>query len=279
MAFDIDDLNFERLSPVGRLMKSLIVNPFANYAPSGFIKGLLRFGKSELAAANWKDPGGWRSMVISYNGRCRQIADKVLVNGGIMPMALRNRRRLAGRVLATLIDSCPRPSVHVLGLGAGPGRIIMDAMGASSKPSVATLVDISAEAFEFGQSAARDEGLDKRMNFIQADARDVGQMLENPPDLVKMIGICEYLSDEQLDGIFEAVSEVMPRGCAIVVNSLSDAHGTDRFFRKVFGLNMLYRDGSCLQQLMSARGFGDFVAIDEPLGVYQVIVGRKIRDN
>ncbi|NLW85274.1 MAG: methyltransferase domain-containing protein [Planctomycetes bacterium] len=275
----MDDLQFERLGPVRRMVKKVILNPAANYVPAGLVKALLRFGKSELAAANWKDPGGWRSMVISYNGKCRQIADKILVGGGTMPMALRNRRRLAGRIIAELIESSARQPVHVLGLGAGPGRIIMDAMLRAKNPSVATLVDISAEAFEFGRQAAIDEGLDGRVRFIQADVRDVGSMLENPPDLVKMIGICEYLSDEQLSSILSAVSGVMPAGSAIVMNSLSPEHGTDRFFRRVFGLHMLYRDGEQLQSLMSKYGFGHFTVQAEPLGVYHVIVGRKVKDN
>jgi len=67
----------------------------------------------------------------------------------------------------------------------------------------------------------------------------------------------------------------MPRGASIVSNSLSEAHGTDRFFRRVFGLHMVHRSPDHLRELMSAAGFSDFTRFAEPLGVYHVIVGRK----
>ncbi len=271
----VAEVSFERPGLVRRLVKAVVVNPLANYMPSGVTKAILRVTKSELAAANWADPGGWRSMVISYEGRPRQIADKLLVGGGAMPMALRNRRRLAAKVLAGLIDECPREPVHVLCLGAGPGYIITDAMLLARRRARATLVDLSGEAFEYGRKLAAEKGLADRVRYVQGDVRDVEQVLETPPDAVKMLGICEYLTDEQITGIARAVARAMPPGAPIVFNSLSKAHGTDRFFRRVLGLHMIHRSPRELTDLMAAAGFGQFVSFPEPLGVYSVITGRK----
>ncbi len=271
----VEDIPFERVGPVARAIKAAVTNPLANYLPAGFIRALLRFGKSELAAANWADPGGWRSMVISYDGRPTQIADRILVGSGTMPMALRNRRRLAGRLLARLIDQSSSNPAHVLCLGAGPGRIIIDALHEARRPSRATLVDLSADAFEYGLKLAAEAGVADRVRYLQGDVRDVQQMLEVPPDVVKMIGICEYLDDELIVDIASAVAAVMPDGAPIVFNSLSNRHGTDRFFRRVFGLHMIHRSPAQLQELMSRAGFGNFVSIPEPLRVYHVLVGRR----
>ena len=60
----LDDVQFERQSPLRRALRRAIVNPLANYTPARWMKALLRFSESHYAAANWKDPGGWRSMVI-----------------------------------------------------------------------------------------------------------------------------------------------------------------------------------------------------------------------
>jgi cyclopropane fatty-acyl-phospholipid synthase-like methyltransferase len=92
--------------------------------------------------------------------------------------------------------------------------------------------------------------------------------------VVKTIGIFEYITDEQIRDIAEALRKVMPPGAAIVFNSISDRHGTDRFFRRVFGLNMIHRTPEQLQDLLAPSGFGEFVARPEPLGVYHVVVGR-----
>jgi SAM-dependent methyltransferase len=271
----VGDIPFERVGLMRRLLKTVLINPVGNYLPAGMLKAMLRFGRSELAAANWADPGGWRSMVISYNGRCRQIADKILVRGGSMAIALRNRRRLAGRLIARLIDQAEREPVEVLCLGAGPGLIIMDALAQARRSAHATLVDLSGDAFDYGRELADRAGLSDRVRFIRGDVRDVRNMLDRPPDLVKMLGICEYLDDEHIVHIARAVAEVMLPGSAIVFNSLSRRHGTDRFFRRVFGLHMIHRSVHQLQEMMREAGFEGFVSIPEPLGVYHVIVGRK----
>lgn len=268
-------IQFECHGPLRRALKGGIVNPLANYLPGRLLRGLLSFGKSELAAANWADPGGWRSMVISYSGHARKMADRILIKGGTMPMALRNRRRLAGDVLAGLIQQSSNQPAYVLCLGAGPGHIIIDAILQAGCTAKALLVDINADAFEYGKALADAAGLAKNLTFVQADVRHVEKMLAQPPDIAKMLGICEYLPDEQIIAIATALAAVMPTGAPIVFNTLSLAHGTDRFFRRVFGLNMIYRDARQLETLFEQAGFGDFTAEGEPLGVYEVVVGRK----
>ena len=266
------DAAFERLGPLRKVLKGLLTDPLANYLPASWLRGLLEAGRSELAAANWAEPGGWRSMVISYDGRPRQLADRILVSSGVVSMALRNRFRLASRLLRQFIDSAPS-STHVLCLGAGPGWIIMDAMASASTPCEATLVDLNPDAFEAGRELARTQGLENRVRFIQGDVRQhIGQMLERPPDVVKMIGICEYLTDKQIVDIAMALAEVMPVGAPIVLNNITRRHGNDRFLRRVLGLHMIYRSVKELAALMRKAGFGGFQVHPEPLGVYNVII-------
>jgi predicted RNA methylase len=275
MDFDTHQIEYETFSPVQRAVKKAIVNPFANYAPAGFVKALLRWGESELAQASWSDPGGWRSMVISYEGNPEKLADRILVGAGTIPTALRNRKRLAAHLLARLIENESHEPVHVIGLGAGPGMIITEGMTMTDKPSRATMVDISSDAFEFGRQHAGQLGLEDRVRFIECDVRDVEQFLDSPPDVMMMMGICEYLDDEDIVSIASAAAEIMPAGKPIVFNSISRAHGTDRFFRRVFGLHMRHRSPEQLQALMRRAGFDRFEAFAEPLGVYHVNVGRR----
>jgi hypothetical protein len=271
----LDQIEFETIGPVRRLLKAAVVHPLVNYLPAGLLKGILRLSRSELAAANWGDPGGWRSMVISYNGRCRQWADKLLVAGGTIPMALRNRRRLAGKVLARLIEEAKGDPVQVLCVGAGPGMIVIDAMVQARRAALATLMDLRADAHRYAGDLAKLHGLEGRIRFVTGDARDISKLTDCRPEVVKMIGICEYLSDEEIGQIASALASVMPSGGAILFNSLSKSHGTDRFFRRVFGLHMIHRSPSRLQEIVGRSGFGDFVSIGEPLGVYHVITGRR----
>ena len=268
------DDGFEQFSQVRWLLKRAITDPVANYCPAGWLRSLLRWGKSELAAANWAEPGGWRSMVISYNGLPSQWADRILVHAGAVSMALRNRLRLASRLLAELIDASA-PPVHVLCLGAGPGQVILRAMQRASVPCQATLVDLNADAFAFGRQLAQLWGLAQRVSFVQGDARDIRRHLASAPTIVKMLGICEHLTDRQIVDIATEAAAVMPPGAAIMFNNVTARHGNDRFLRRVFGLHMRYRSAAELTALMRSAGFGDFREHAEPLGVYSVIVGRR----
>jgi len=96
-----------------------------------------------------------------------------------------------------------------------------------------------------------------------------------PAHIVTMVGLGEYIPDDLLGSLASAARELMPPGSPLVFNSLSDAHGTDPFFRRVFGLHMIHRPPERIRKLMASAGFGDFVSHPEPLGVYHVIVGRR----
>jgi ubiquinone/menaquinone biosynthesis C-methylase UbiE len=266
---------FEKAGPVARALRAALVNPFANYAPAGLIRWLLRVTKSELAAANWADPGGWQSMVISYEGRCRQWADKVLVGGGTIPKALRNRRRLAGRILTSLMDACPHQPAEVVCVGAGPGIIIIDALKQSRNRARATLIDLSDAAHGYAKDLAKRHGVHDRVRFITGDVRQIARYLDSRVDIVDMIGICEYLQDDQVVSIVQTLAAVMPAGGTVVLNSLSDRHGTDRFFRRVFGLHLNHRSVEKLSRLMHEAGLKTLEALGEPLGVYHIITARK----
>lgn len=272
----IKDIEFETVGTVGKLLKTLVTNPIANHTPPKLMKKFLRDDQCELALSNWRDPGGWRSMVISYDPTVvTRTWDKILVKAGTMPKALRNRRKLAARLISKLLDECPNRPAHALCLGAGPGHIITDAMMAADKKDCkATLVDISSDAFDYGRQLAKDKGVADRVEFIQGDVREV--RVNDRVDVVKMIGICEYLTDEQLLDIAKALQAIMPKDAAMVFNSISDAHGTDRFFRRVFGLNMIYRSPQELEAIFSQAGFGDYTACAEPLGVYNVVGARMV---
>ncbi|KPK82863.1 MAG: hypothetical protein AMJ81_09010 [Phycisphaerae bacterium SM23_33] len=272
------EVEFETVSSLRRALKRLLVHPLVNYGPAGLTRALLRFGKSELAAANWADPGGWESMVISYRQNCSQVADRLLIHAGTMPMALRNRKRLGSFLIARLIEQARAGPVHVLCLGGGPGWVIQDALAQTRAPARATVVDLSAEALEFGRQMAARRGLAERIRFIQANVSDLHQYLHDQANVVKMLGLCEYLPDEQIVSVAGAVREMMLDGAPMVFNSLSRAHGTDRFFRRVFGLHMIHRSPGEVCGLMHRAGFRDFAVHPEPLGVYHVIVGRRAAD-
>ena len=78
----MQDIEFERVGPVRKIMRKLVVNPLVNYLPAGFTKFILRHFKSELAAANWEDPGGWLWVQPDTANGTRRCPRMPLLDGG-----------------------------------------------------------------------------------------------------------------------------------------------------------------------------------------------------
>ncbi|MDD4889587.1 MAG: class I SAM-dependent methyltransferase family protein [Phycisphaerae bacterium] len=274
----LTQLDYERIGPVGKVFKKAVTDPLVNFVlPSGFIRWVLRITKSEMAEASWSDPGGWKSMVLSYRDDMPpQIADRFLIKLGSMPIALRNRRKLCVEIMSRMIRDRAGQRTNIVCLGAGPGMIVLDAMDRSEhKDCHAYLMDLNPDSFEFGRDLAKSKELDARVQFIHGNVKDYRTLCPAQPHIVKMIGILEYLPDAIVSDIVKAISEVMPPGGQLIANSLTRRHGTDRFFRRVFDLHMIHRSADCVRKLLADSGIATDHVFTEPLGVYDVLVCRK----
>ena len=274
----LTELDYERIGPASRLLKRAVVNPLINWIlPARFMRWVLHVTRSEVAHTSWANPGGWKSMVLSYREDMPpQIADRFLLRLGAMPMALRNRRKLATEILARLIRECSHQPTNVVCLGAGPGMICLDAIEQSGHPDCrAYLIDLNPDSFAFGQALAESKDLAHRVEFIHGDVTHYRSLCSATPHVVKMIGIIEYLPDAVVLDIARAIVEAMPADGVLVANSLTQEHGTDRFFRRVFDLHMIHRTADEVRTLLGQAGLATEAVFTEPLGVYDVLVCRK----
>ncbi len=274
----LTELDYERVGPVQRALKVGLTNPLVNWVvPAGLIRWALRVTRSEMAAASWADPGGWKSMVLSYRQDTPpQIADRLLLRLGSIPMALRNRKKLATEVLARMIRQRSGQRTNIVCLGAGPGAIVLDAMTRSAHSDCHSyLIDLNPDSFEHGRAQAQARGLNGRVRFIHGDVTRYRELCDAVPHIVKMIGIIEYLPDEVIGQIARAIVQVMPPGGQLVANSLTRRHGTDRFFRRVFDLHMIHRPADQVRRMFDQAGLRTEHVLTEPLGVYDILVCHK----
>ncbi len=270
--------DFEQHGPVKRAMKKCVTNPMINWVlPAGFLRWMLRVAKSEMAEASWSDAGGWKSMVLSYSEeKPPQIADRFLTKLGTMPAALRNRRKVVTELLARMIREREGQATNVVCLGAGPGMAILPAMEQAAHPDChAWMIDLNPDSFDFGRELAADKGLADRVRFIEGDVTHYRDLVDATPHIVKMIGIIEYLPDETVLDIIDAIGAVMPPGGRLVANSLTYRHGTDRFFRRVFDLHMIHRPADRVREMLATGGLETVETLTEPLGVYDILLCQK----
>jgi len=273
------DEEFEKISALKKALKTVFVNPWINrLVPRRVLKDFLKSSKCRLLQRSFKDPGGWRSMCVAYeNNSPLGLIDRIVCEMGAFPMALRNRKRLASKIMAELFDSYPADeTINVVEVGAGCGHNVQEAMKRARHKKVhAYCIDLADEAFGYGRYMARTHGHADRVDFIAGNVLDISRLIEVKPHIVTTIGILEYLTDEQILEIFAALFADMPEGASIVSNSIYNNHGTDRFLRTILNLHIIYRTAEDVQRLMEKAGFSDFSLREEPLGVYSIITGHK----
>ncbi len=254
---------------VSRFGKRVLFDTIINNLPSPFLRAL-----SDLSGV---EPGAWSAMVASYDEGPSTLVDKVLLRGNVLSMALRNRKKLASEAIVEIIDTARAEPAHTLCLGAGPGHIILDAMTRADSPSEATLVDRSAEAVHYGRRISADLGLEEQVTYVLADVRrpSVYAAIDQRVDLIKMIGICEYLTDGEIVSTIGQIGRMMDEGGAVVTNSFTTAHGLERCFQRL-GFEMRYRSDEHMSALLALAGFKVRHLRPEPLGIYSVVVAHKV---
>jgi SAM-dependent methyltransferase len=262
----------------------LLVNPWKNFLlPAGWLRNRLRRSRSPLVTESFVRPGGWRSMEIIYRNREPvDWFDRQALRDNPISMAARNRRRIVTGKIASLIARAPRDSaVAVVGVGAGPGRHVQTAIvesGIDPSRVRAYLIDLDDDAFEYGLALAARLEIGGCVRFMQGDARRIHETLPDvSANIVKVIGLAEYLSDTQFIEMLRALRGILAPGGSLVTHGLVDAHGTGPFLARMFNLRHKQRNERHMTALLKAAGFRVAECVVEPVGVYPIITA--VRDD
>jgi hypothetical protein len=260
----------------------LLANPWKNFLlPAGWLRARLRRSRSALLAESFVRPGGWRSMEIIYRSSTPvDWFDRQALLDNPISMAARNRRRIVTQKIAALITRCDRTlPVTIVGVGAGPGRHVQTAIvdsGIEPARVRACLIDRDDDAFEYGRALAARLEISGCVHFIKGDARDVrGALPDVSANIIKVVGLAEYLSDAQLLGLFRALCGILASGGSLVTHGLVDAHGTGPFLARMFNLRHNQRTERQMTVLLKAAGFRVAECVVEPVGVYPIITAMR----
>lgn len=271
---------FETISRGRLIAKIFFINPIINYLlPRRLLLHILKTNRSPLLEESIRAPGGWKSMHLSYEKSTPvSIVDKFVLRFGIFPMGLRNRKRMMTRILKELIqDFSKRSHVHIVGVGAGPGTNVIEAMALAKRYNVtAYCLDLDDEAFAHGEMLKKRHGLEAdRVKYIKGNAIELEKHVRVTPHIIKLIGILEYLSDKEASELFKFAYRVLDSHGAVVTHSISNRHGHERFMKHFLNLKLNYRSVSHISGMLEASGFYISHVEREPLGIYAAIVGRK----
>jgi hypothetical protein len=278
---EVNGMQFEVLPWAQRAAK-IIVDPWRNYLlPASFWRFILRRSRSPLIAESLRRPGSWQSMRIVYaNDPPVGLCDRMAVLYNPISMASRNRRKLIVAKLSEILKRRAGESqLSIIGVGAGPGLHVQEAIcrsGISPARVKAYLIDRDSDAFEYGRECAKERGIENCVSFLQGDARDIGRVLpEVSPQVVKVVGLLEYLTDEQALELLRALREAMVEGGEILTHGIVDRFNTAPFVRRIFGLNHVYRTGSRIRQMLESVGFRNIEMSEEPMKIYPILVATR----
>ncbi len=274
-----NNIDFEDFSPVQKWMKKYIVNPFINYVlhPS-FLKHVLRKSKSELAHESLRAPGNWKSMMISYDNKDpKDFIDAIVLRYGSFPAGLRNRKKLVVEKLSGLIRTYkPEEKIIIVGIGCARADNALESIKESGcENAVGYFIDNDDEAMEPGEKLAESMGLLDRVHYIRGDAVNLKDFIPGKAHILKLIGIIEYLTDEQVKSILRVGFENLAPGGTIITHSIQPTHGIEPFLQNVFNLHLIYRTREHVKSLLEEIGFSIIDEEEEPLGIYNIIIGMK----
>jgi len=278
-----DGIQFEVFG-LRQRVRHVISNPIKNWIlPAQWLRRLMVWGGSPLVQESLRRPGGWKAMEIIYkNAPPIGFLDAISVRDACFPMGIRNRKKLVTKIIADLVKGYAQAGcVVIVGVGAGPGTNIQEGILASGvdRSKVAVyLIDMDSDAFEYGKEAAKQRGLSEVVHYIQGDAREIKKHVPNiSPHIVKMIGILEYLNDDQVLELFQAMHAAMAPGGSVITHSLVDAHNTRAFLERALNWHIYTRTPEHATQLLERAGFRDTTGKREPMGIYTVLVAKKAR--
>jgi hypothetical protein len=261
----------------------LLTNPWRNYLlPVAFLRRVMAKSASPLLAEAPLRPGGWRSMEFIYrNDEPVDWPDRQALRENPLSMAARNRRHVVTGLLSALIaEYAARAPVVVLGVGSGPGRHVQTAIvdsGIDPTRVNAYLIDRDDDALEYGRSLAATRGIADCVHFLRGDACRVREVLPDiSANIVKVVGLAEYLTDRQLLELLDALRSAMAPGGTLVTHGLVDAYGTGRFLARVWNLRHKTRTARSLARLIESAGLRVTGCVTEPCGIYPVLTAVRV---
>lgn len=267
---------------IAQRTRGLLLNPWKNFLlPARILQRWMGSTPSPLVAESFLRPGGWRSMELVYaNAQPLDWLDRLALCDNPMSMASRNRLRIVVARLASLIARyAAEAPVTVLAVGAGPGRHVQTAItnsGVESGRVTAHLINLHDDAFAYGRALSRRLGIEDRIHFHQGDARRIREILpDRAVQVVKLVGIVEYLTDAKFLELLGAVRGIMAPGATLVTHGLVDPHGGARFRARVFHLRHRQRTARQMQSLLSFAGFGPIECATEPVGIYPILTAVR----
>jgi CRP-like cAMP-binding protein len=173
----------------------------------------------------------------------------------------RASRDLMGSTLQRLVEAQPSGQpVRIASLASGVASELVDVMRADAAGRVfATAVDLDGEALHALGGRLAGSPAQERVTFMQGSAvpTDGEGVRLLPQTIIYALGLCEYLTDEQVGATLNAAFDALAPGGALVVSNLAAANPDGVLMEHLLDWKANHRTEADLAALFAASRFGD----------------------
>ncbi len=246
-----------------------------NLVPVSMMKRRMSSSTSPLIQEFRQNPGGWRAMEIIYeNARPKSLWDWYVLRGLPLSIEARNRRRFFVYTLSTWMKTIPESSPRrMLILGSGPALDVLEAMQTQPGPFDVDAVDLDDGAIVRGREEATRLKLSEQIAYHHGDVRSALRNLgDKTYNLISLIGLAEYLSDEELTDLLQELSEHAAPGCKVITHAYEDTFHSESTLSRMFGIKIHPRTAVHMSRLLNDTGFSVQEIEATPLGIYPMIL-------
>jgi extracellular factor (EF) 3-hydroxypalmitic acid methyl ester biosynthesis protein len=175
-------------------------------------------------------------------------------------------RRASRRWMTTLIRqraaarAGPGP-VRITSLACGTAEELFELFGGGEVPVFATCIDSDVDALRSTSEAAKDLGCADHITFLQADVLDLalglGRVELGPQQLIYALGLCDYLTDEQVQRLLDWVHDHLGEGGLAALTNLDVTASDQAFMEHILEWKVFSRTEEQLRELFGRSRFRD----------------------
>lgn len=283
------ELKYETENLLGKLIRRYLWLPFITHFPKADRFFAMSSNEADLVQ---KNVASHKALEIIYSFDGKMNFEKGLWNGfwnyvwqnHQNAKAVRNRLKLVEKELKKILKiiSQDMPEIRLLTLGAGSARAIIRSIK-TIQPEISHLklkivaIDKNPEAIKDSQKLAQEYKVEHLFSWINEEVNNLDKFLADyKPNIIEMIGLLDYFSDEEAINLFKTIYNLLPLGGYFFTCNIKN-NIERNLVSKVVGWPLIYRDEEELINIMSQSGFknNNIKIISEPLNIHLVVIAKK----
>lgn len=247
----------------------------------GILKGAVRAFFQQTSGLGYvlsqHPQGGWEFVDYLFSHRRRGLLDRLFVESR-WAWGIRHRARIVCGLLAKSISELRAQDgqLVILDLGCGPGSLALRAVELGGDHIRVVGVDHDPRAIRIALSRRDQRGLNGQIRFERRDAFQYLAGAQESFDLVLVIGLIAYLSDDEAIELLRRARRRLRGGGRIITNNTSTQ--TNPLFLQwlhLMGLKGLRaRSADELRSILTGAGYERIRLITDPSGTQHIATGE-----